>query len=182
MITFEQIKKDIKDDKLKFFGSSELFNKYNPININEIIAITIQEYAEYIYDKYNITYNDQSFRTSGSDLDLSDILKDHTETTGFYIDVYGLEETRIMIEITYPELDEYESLEEYIKAIQKLFITNSILYLEDFDADYEFDELYQPNPYIGPSELMEYLKIDEGYFKILANKLEKEYKQIKNVL
>lgn len=87
-----------------------------------------------------------------------------------------------MIEITYPELDEYESLEEYIKAIQKLFITNSILYLEEFDADYEFDEIYQPNPYIGPSELIEYLKIDESYFKILANKLEKEYKQLKNTL
>lgn len=182
MITFEQIKKDIKDEKLKFFGSSELFDKYEPISINEIIAITIQEYAEYICDKYNITYDDQFFRTSGSDLDLSDILKDHTETTGFYIDVYGPEETRIMIEITYPELDEYESLEEYIKAIQKLFITNSILYLEEFDADYEFDEIYQPNPYIGPSELIEYLKIDEGYFKILANKLEKEYKQLKNTL
>lgn len=175
MLNFETIKKDIKDGKLKFFGSSELFDKYNPIDINEIIAITIQKYAEYIYDKYNITYNDQSFRTSGSDLDLSDILKDHTETTGFYIDVYGPEETRIMIEITYPELDEYESLKEYIKAIQKLFITNSILYLEEFDADYEFDEIYQPNPYIRPSELIEYLKIDEGYFKILANKLETEY-------
>ena len=182
MLTFEQIKQDIKEGKLEFFGSNELFKEYEPININEIIAITIENYAQHICEKYDITYADQSFRTSGSDLDLFDILKDHTETTGFYVDVYGPEETRIMIEITYPELDEYQSLEDYIKAIQKLFITNLILYLEDFDADYEFDEIYEPNPYIRPSELIEYLKIDEGYFKILANKLETEYKQLKNIL
>lgn len=182
MITFEQIKKDIKEGRLEFFGSSELFNNYNPTTLNEIIAITIQEYAEHICDKYNITYDDQSFRTSGSDLNLSEVLKDHVETTGFYIDFYGPEDTRIMIEIGLPDFNEYESFEEYVKDIQTRFIENAILYLKDFDADSEFDEIYQPNPYIGPSELIEYLKIDEGYFKILAKKLEVEYKQLKNVL
>lgn len=141
MITFEQIKKDIKEGRLEFFGSSELFDKYNPININELIAITIQEYAEYICDKYDITYDDQYFRTSGSDLDLSDVLKDHIETTGFYIDFYGPENTTIMIEIEYPDVNEYKSFEDYIKDIQTRFIENAILYLEEFDADYEFGQL-----------------------------------------
>ena len=182
MITFEKLKKDIKEGRLKFFGSSELFHKYNPININELIAITIQEYTEYICNKYKITYDEENFRTSGSDLNLSEVLKDHIETTGFYVDFYGPEDTRIMIEIGLPDFNEYESFEEYVKDIQTRFIENAILYLEEFDANYEFDELYRPNSYIRLSELIENLKIDEGYFKILANKLETEYKQLKHVL
>lgn len=179
MLDFETIKKDIKDGKLEFFGSNELFDEYEPININEIIAITIENYAQHICEKYDITYANKYFRTSGSDLDLSEILKEHIETTGFYVDFYGPEETRIMIEIEFPDLEEYESFEEYIKNIQKLFLDHSILYLEDFDADYEFDEIYQPNSYIKPSTLIEKLQIDEGYFHILADKLKSEYKYSK---
>ena len=178
MLNFETIRKDIKEGRLKFFGSSKLFDKYDPININEIIAITIQNYAEYICDTYEIINEDANFRTSGSDLNLSEVLKDHVETTGFYINFYGPNETRIMVEIAFPNLNEYESFEEYIKDIQKLFINDATYMLNDFDADNKFDEIYQPNPYIKPSELIEYLKLDETYFKELSEKLEVEYKNL----
>lgn len=175
MITFKTIKKDIKDGKLKFFGSSKLFDRYIPININEIIAIAMQDYAEYICDKYEINYAEAYFRTSGSDLDLSDILKDHIETTGFYIDFFAPKESAIMIEIAFPDLKEYESFEKYIKDIQKLFINDATYILNDFDPDNEFDYLYEPNSRIRPSELLEMLQADAEYFEELSVQLEKEY-------
>lgn len=179
MITFEEIKKDIKENRLKFFGSSELFDKYNPININEIIAITIQEYAEHICDKYEINFAEAYFRTTDSDLDLSKILKEHTETTGFYIDFFAPKESSIMIEIAFPDLDEYESLKEYIKDIQKLFINDATYILNDFDPDNEFDYLYEPNSRIRASELLEMLQADGAYFEELSEQLEIE--NIKNL-
>lgn len=182
MLNFEQIKKDIKDSKLTFFGSDKLFEEYNPININELIAITISEYASFIYDKYEIpydklAYDNAAFRTSGGDKSLSKILNNHINTTGFYIDFYGPDETTIMIEIGFPKIEQYESFENYIKNIQKLFIQNAIFNLKEFDADYEFDQLYKPNSYIRPSEWIKMLQNDESYFENLAEELEKEYKK-----
>ena len=179
MLNFETIKKDIKEGRLKFFGSSELFDRYNPININEIVAITMQEYAEHICDKYEINFAEAYFRTAGSDLDLSEILKEHIKTTGFYIDFFGPKESTIMIEIEFPDLDEYESLKEYIKDIQKLFINDATYILNDFDPDNEFDYLYEPNSRIRPSELIEMLQNDKSYFEELSEQLEIE--NIKNL-
>ena len=141
----------------------------------QLIYQYLNDYAQDIIDEFDLDNGNSEieFRTDDhGDRDINDLLKYDYDATGIYVILEGPNNSTVMAEIEFDIFDEAsESIADYLqKTSDKLYdMIKASLY--DFDADYEFEELWAPNPNISAREMLRYLDEDQEFFEEVANRM-----------
>lgn len=174
-------KKGLTVTQLQIINKILEYYEYEPIfdfidePSEQLIYQYLNDYAQEIIDKFDLNNGNSEieFRTDDhGDRDINDLLKYDYETTGMYVILEGPNNSTVMAEIEFDIFDEAsDSIADYLqKTSDKLYdMIKSSLY--DFDADYEFEELWAPNPNINAREMLRYLEKDQEFFKEVASKM-----------
>lgn len=141
----------------------------------QLIYQYLNDYAQDIIDEFDLDNGNSEieFRTDDhGDRDINNLLKYDYDATGIYVILEGPNNSTVMAEIEFDIFDEAsESIADYLqKTSDKLYdMIKASLY--DFDADYEFEELWAPNPNISAREMLRYLNEDQEFFEEVANRM-----------
>lgn len=141
----------------------------------QLIYQYLNDYAQDIIDEFDLDNGNSEieFRTDDhGDRDINNLLKYDYDATGIYVILEGPNNSTVMAEIEFDIFDEAsESIADYLqKTSDKLYdMIKASLY--DFDADYEFEELWAPNPNISVREMLRYLDEDQEFFEEVANRM-----------
>ena len=79
-----------------------------------------------------------------------------------------------MVEIDFPQYDGRTDFEGYINDLFALIDDRIVDRCHDFDADYEFDQLWNKSSRFTAREFLEILNEDELFYKEFANNLKEE--------
>lgn len=173
--SFKEITEQIKNKELKFPYSDTLFEGYPPKNIDQLIYIAVENYAYSTIEEFDGYVNDLDFRTNNNgDTPMEMLLKNNIKSTGFYFDIAGPRCSDIVVEIDFPQYDDNTDFEEYINDLFALIDDRIVDRCYDFDADDEFDQLWDKSSRFTAREFLEILDEDEEFYKKFANKLKRE--------
>lgn len=150
-------------------------HNYQPVfdcvdeHVNHLICENLHYWAEELMYEVELTNGtpEIEFRTDNhGDVDINRLLKDNIQATGMYLVLEAPNGSSVMAEIEFDEFDESKnSLIQYIKT-QKVKMSKEIQrVLNDFDPDYEFDELWSPNGNTSAREMLRILDEDQEYFQ-----------------
>lgn len=132
-----------------------------------LIAENLDTWAQDLIDEAQFEYNDIEFRTDDhGDLDLKTLLERNAKTTGMYLVLGAPNGSTIMAEIDFDDFD--ESSNSIIKFLNnaKTQMTKEIQRAcNDFDPDYEFEELWEKGSSISAREFLEILDKDQEFFQ-----------------
>jgi len=174
-------KKGLTVTQLQIINKILEYHEYKPIfefidqPNKKLIYEYLNDYAQEIIDKFDLDNGNSEieFRTDDhGDRDINDLLKYDYDATGMYVILEGPKNSTVMAEIEFDIFDEAsESIADYLqKTSDKLYdMIKASLY--DFDADYEFEELWAPNPNISAREMLRYLDEDQEFFREIASKM-----------
>ena len=141
----------------------------------QLIYEYLNDYAQDIIDEFDLNHGcfEIEFRTDDhGDLDIKRLLKENIESTGMYVILEGPNNSTVMAEIEFDIFDEAsDSIADYLqKTSDKLYdMIKACLY--DFDADYEFEELWAPHPHLNARQMLRILDEDQEFFKDVANRM-----------
>lgn len=132
-----------------------------------LIAENLNTWAQDLIDKAQFEYNDIEFRTDDyGDLDLKTLLERNAKATGMYLVLGAPNGSTVMAEIEFENFD--ESTDSIIAIInkEKLKMTKEIQRAcNDFDPDYEFEQLSEHGSKISAREFLEILDQDQEFFQ-----------------
>ena len=169
--TLNEIIEQIKSGEIKFHYSDKVLQNAEPKNIDQLIYITVENYTYYKIEELDGYVDDLEFRTEGSDTPLRKLLENDIKSTGFYFDIAGPRCSSLMVEIDFPEYDNETDFEEYIEDLLDMIDRRIIERCSDFDADEEFNELWEKSSKFTAREFLEILDEDEEFFKELSDKV-----------
>lgn len=167
--TLEEIQNKIKNGTIKFHNSNNILEEYTATNIDELIYIITEDYIHNLTNDLATHTIDFYFRTKGSDLCLIELLDKNIKSTGFYFDINPPEDSRIYIEIDFPEYNNETNFEEYINKLLEIIDNETIERCLAFNVDKQFNELWDNISYCSPNEFVHMLEEDKDFFTILAN-------------
>lgn len=171
---FKEIIEQIKNEEIKYPYSDTLFKEYSPGNIDQLIYIAVENYTYYTIEEFSGYVNDLEFRTNNDgDTPIGRLLKNNIKSTGFYFDIAGPRGSSIMVEIDFPEYNNDTDFEEYINDLFALIDDRIVERCYDFDADDEFDQLWDKSSYYTARQFLEILDEDEAFFEELSDKVTK---------
>lgn len=150
-------------------------HNYDPIfdyvdeQSNHLICENLHYWAEELMYEVELTNGkpDIEFRTDNhGDVNINRLIKDDVQATGVYLILEAPNGSSVMAEIEFDQFDESkDSLIQYIKN-QKIKMSKEIQRaLNDFDPDYEFDELWSPSSNTSAREMLRILDEDQEYFQ-----------------
>ena len=132
-----------------------------------LIAENLNTWAQDLIDEAQFEYNDIEFRTDDhGDLDLKTLLERNAKATGMYLVLGAPNGSTVMAEIDFDEFD--ESSDAIIKFLNnaKIQMTKEIQRAcNDFDPDYEFEELWEKGSSLSAREFLEILDQDQEFFQ-----------------
>ena len=135
--------------------------------VSNLITENLNTWAQDLIDEAQFEYNDIEFRTDDhGDLDLKTLLERNTKATGMYLVLGAPNGSTIMAEIDFDEFD--ESSDAIIKFLNnaKIQMTKEIQRAcNDFDPDYEFEELWEKGSSLSAREFLEILDKDQEFFQ-----------------
>lgn len=173
--SFKEIIEQIKNGEIKFPYSDTLFEEYSPENIDQLIYIAVENYTYSTIEEFDEYVNDLNFRTnSNGDAPIERLLKKNIKSTGFYFDIAGPRCSDIMVEIDFPQYSGNTDFGEYINDLFALIDDRIVDRCYDFDADDEFDQLWNKSSRFTAREFLEILDEDEEFFKELSDKVKGE--------
>lgn len=167
--TLEDIQNKIKNGTIKFHNSNNILEEYIATDINELIYIIIHDYIHDLTNDLATHTIDFYFRTQSSDLCLVELLDKNIKSTGFYFDINAPEESRIYVEIDFPEYDNKTDFEEYINKLLEIIDNETIERCLAFNVDEQFNELWDNISYCTAREFINMLEEDKKFFTIIAN-------------
>lgn len=148
-------------------------HNYDPIfgfqdePVSYLIAENLNTWAQDLIDEAQFEYNDIEFRTDDhGDLDLKTLLERNAKATGMYLVLGAPNGSTVMAEIDFDEFD--ESSDSIIKFLNnaKIQMTKEIQRAcNDFDPDYEFEELWEKGSSLSAREFLEILDKDQEFFQ-----------------
>lgn len=159
---------------LEYYEYEQIFDFIDEPS-EQLIYEYLNDYAQNIIDEFDLDNGNSEieFRTDDhGDRDINDLLKYDYDATGIYVILEGPNNSTVMAEIEFDIFDEAsESIADYLqKTSDKLYdMIKASLY--DFDANYEFEELWAPNPNISAREMLRYLDEDQEFFREIASKM-----------
>lgn len=174
--SFYEIIEQIKDGTIIFHNSDEVLDSHTPANTDQLIYIIAENYAETLVDDLGSHTQECFFRTDYSDMSINELLNEDKKATGIYFDINAPKESCLFVEIDFPDYDEETDFEEYITDLLDLIDDKIIERCYEFDADEEFNELWDKSSYYTAREFIEMLDEDEEYFKEFADDV-KSYKR-----
>lgn len=148
-------------------------HNYDPIfefqdePVSNLIAENLNTWAQDLIDEAQFEYNDIQFRTDDhGDLDLKTLLERNTKATGMYLVLGAPNGSTIMAEIDFDDFDEpSDSIIKFLNNA-KIQMTKEIQRAcNDFDPDYEFEELWEKGSSISAREFLEILDQDQEFFQ-----------------
>ena len=132
-----------------------------------LIAENLNTWAQDLIDEAQFEYNDIEFRTDDhGDLDLKTLLERNAKATGMYLILGAPNGSTVMAEIDFDEFD--ESSDAIIKFLNnaKIQMTKEIQRAcNDFDPDYEFEELWEKGSSLSAREFLEILDQDQEFLQ-----------------
>lgn len=132
-----------------------------------LIAENLNTWAQDLIDEAQFEYNDIEFRTDDhGDLDLKTLLERNAKATGMYLVLGAPNGSTVMAEIDFDEFD--ESSDSIIKFLNnaKIQMTKEVQRAcNDFDPDYEFEELWEKGSSLSAREFLEILDKDQEFFQ-----------------
>lgn len=167
--TLEEIKNKIKNGSITFHNSNTILEEYTAENIDQLIYIITHDYIRDLTNDLATHTIDFYFRTQGSDLCLVELLDKHIKSTGCYFDINAPEESRIYIEIDFPEYNNKTNFEEYINKLLELIDNETIERCLAFNVDKQFNALWDNISYCTASEFIHMLEDDKEFFTITAD-------------
>lgn len=168
--SFKEITEQIKNKELKFPYSDILFEEYSPENIDQLIYIAVENYTYSTIEEFDGYVNDLDFRTNNDcDTTIEGLIKKNIKSTGFYFDIAGPRCSDIMVEIDFPQYSGNTDFGEYINDLFALIDDRIVDRCHDFDANDEFNELWDKSSYYTAREFLEMLNEDEEYFREFAD-------------
>lgn len=135
--------------------------------VSNLIAENLNTWAQDLIDEAQFEYNDVEFRTDDhGDLDLKTLLERNTKATGMYLVLGAPNGSTIMAEIDFDDFDEpSDSIIKFLNNA-KIQMTKEIQRAcNDFDPDYEFEELWEKGSSISAREFLEILDQDQEFFQ-----------------
>lgn len=145
--------------------------EYQDETISNLIAENLDTWAQDLIDEAQFEYNDIEFRTDDhGDLDLKTLLERNAKATGMYLVLGAPNGSTVMAEIDFDEFD--ESSDAIIKFLNnaKIQMTKEIQRAcNDFDPDYEFEELWEKGSSLSAREFLEILDKDQEFFQERLN-------------
>lgn len=150
-------------------------HNYDPIfefqdePVSYLIAENLNTWAEDLIAELEFEYRncDIEFRTDNNgDLHNNELLKRNAEATGMYLVLCAPNGSTVMAEIEFEKFN--ESTDSIIAIInkEKLKITKEIQRAcNDFDPDYEFEQLWERGSKISAREFLEILDQDQEFFQ-----------------
>lgn len=173
--SFNEIIEQIKNEEIKFPYSDTLFEEYSPENIDQLIYIAVENYTYSTIEEFKGYVNDLDFRTNNhGDAPIEKLIKKNIKSTGFYFDIAGPRCSDIMVEIDFPQYNDNTDFEEYINGLFALIDDRIVDRCHDFNADYEFNQLWDKSSRFTAREFLEILNEDESFYKEFADKLKGE--------
>lgn len=170
--TFKEIIEQIKNEEIKFPYSDTLFEEYSPENIDQLIYIAVENYTYSTIEEFDGYVNDLDFRTNnGCNTTIEGLIKKNIKSTGFYFDIAGPRCSDIMVEIYFPQYNDNTDFEEYINDLFALIDDRIVDRCHDFDADDEFNQLWDESSRFTAREFLEILNEDELFYKEVADKI-----------
>lgn len=148
-------------------------HNYDPIfefqdePVSNLIAENLNTWAQDLIDEAQFEYNDIEFRTDDhGNLDLKTLLERNTKATGMYLVLGAPNGSTIMAEIDFDDFDEpSDSIIKFLNNA-KIQMTKEIQRAcNDFDPDYEFEELWEKGSSISAREFLEILDQDQEFFQ-----------------
>lgn len=170
--TLDKIIEQIKNGEIKFYYSDKVFQDFEPKNIDQLIYIAVENYTYYTVEEFDGYVDDLEFRTNNNgDTSLKRLLENNIKSTGFYFDISGPQNSTVFVEVEFPEYDNETDFEEYIEDLFSIIDDRIIDYCYAFDADYEFDQLWNKDSYYTARQFLEILDEDEEFFNELSDKV-----------
>lgn len=167
--SFYEIIEQIKDGTITFHNSDEVLDSHTPTNTDQLIYIIAENYAEKLVDDLGSHTEECFFRTDYSDMAIFELLNENKRATGIYFDINAPKESNVIVEINFPEYNSETDFEEYIDDLLDLIDNKTIESCLEFDADDEFNELWDKSSYYTTREFLEMLNEDEEYFREFAD-------------
>lgn len=170
--SFKEIIEQIKNEEIKFPYSDTLFEEYSPENIDQLIYIAVENYTYSTIEEFDGYVNDLDFRTNNDcDTTIEGLIKKNIKSTGFYFDIAGPRCSDIMVEIDFPQYNGNTDFKEYINNLFALIDDRIVDRCHDFDADDEFNQLWDKSSRFTAREFLEILNEDELFYKEVADKI-----------
>ena len=167
--SFHEILEQIKDGTITFHNSETALDDYTPMYGDQLIYIIVENYIATLIDDLGSHIQECFFRTEYSDLSITELLNENKEATGVYFDINAPKESCLFVEIDFPDYDEETDFEEYITDLLDLIDDKIIERCYEFDADEEFNELWDKSSQYTAREFLEMLDEDEKYFREFAD-------------
>lgn len=163
MKTIDKIKEQIQTNEIMFFGSDEILNKYDIININQLTCAIIENYLKTkTSDFYEVSLESIYFRTNdGKYFELDELKEKDEKISSFYYEIQTSDSfISILIDVDIKEYNEDENYSYYIQDIFKTISRKTFTTIENFDPEELFDDLYIP--YQGKSPRRYLYKLDHA--------------------
>ena len=167
--SFYEILEKIKDGTITFHNSETALDDYTPMDGDQLIYIIVENYIATLIDDLGSHTQECFFRTDYSDMSINELLNEDKKATGMYFDINAPKESSLFVEIDFPDYNEETDFEEYITDLLDLIDDKTIERCYEFDADEEFNELWDKSSQYTAREFLEMLDEDEGYFREFAN-------------
>lgn len=157
MNKIDKIKEQIHTNKIKFYGSDVILDKYDIKNINHLTCAIIENY---LYEKtsyfYGVSLESVYFRTQdGIYVELDELIETDEEISSFYYEIETLDNfISILIDVDIKPHSKDENYEDYIKKLFKDISRKTFQIVENFDPEEHFDDLYIPHEGISPRALL----------------------------
>ena len=170
--TLNEIIEQIKSGEIKFYYSDKVFQDFEPKNIDQLIYIAVENYTYYTVEEFDGYVDDLEFRTNNNgDTSLKRLLENNINSTGFYFDISGPQNSTVFVEVEFPGYDNETDFEEYIEDLFSIIDDRIIDSCYDFDADERFDEYWYKGSYYTARQFLEILDEDDEFFKELSDKV-----------
>ena len=167
--SLEEILEQIKDGTITFHNSETALDDYTPMYGDQLIYIIVENYIATLIDNLGSHIQECFFRTEYNDLSITELLNKNEEATGVYFDINAPKESCLFVEIDFPDYDEETDFEEYITDLLDLIDDKIIERCCEFNADDEFNELWDKSSQYTAREFLEMLDDDEEYFREFAD-------------
>ena len=181
----KRINKAIQNEQLNFYTEEDentfepkpLEIPYEPHTIDEMVACIMNEWAT------NWQYNNLGhsstpyFRTPKSDVTLQEVLENHLEIEGMYIEIEADYGSIVLAGVVLPKFEDQEP-EYHIQAFIEEFLLDIVEGAGDFKADDKFREYFKPaRREISVQDLLNDLNADEEQFTEISKDAYNEYKK-----
>ena len=179
------INKAIQNEQLDFYTEEDedtfepkpLTLPYEPTTINETITCIMNEWAKnWLYE--NLCYSDTPyFRTSKSDTTLQEVLDQHLNIEGMYIEIKADQGGIVIAGIALPEY-EGQTPTIYIQVLIAEFLLDIAEGTKNFNANEKFGEYFDASRRnVSPRDLLDALEADEEQFSEISKDAYNEYKK-----